>query len=139
MTVRTTSAAVITLALLTACQSVGRPAPSPSASSPLKVAPSTASPALASASATPPGLDKPSQILDLFPEGVPGRIADAPPERIEDGRVFNVSVPTLAVYPPPAGVPNTGVAVIVCPGGGYVRLAVNKEGSEVSRWLNSLG
>ena len=31
------------------------------------------------------------------------------------------------------------MAAIVCPGGGYVRLAVDKEGSELTRWLNGLG
>lgn len=30
-------------------------------------------------------------------------------------------------------------AVIVCPGGGYARLSEVKEGSDVARWLNSLG
>ena len=33
----------------------------------------------------------------------------------------------------------TGTCVIVCPGGGYGKLAWNKEGTEVAEWLNTLG
>jgi acetyl esterase/lipase len=52
-------------------------------------------------------------------------------------RVTNVSRPSLAVYPP-KGV-NTGAAALVFPGGSYVRLAWNLEGTEVCDWLNSMG
>jgi acetyl esterase/lipase len=33
----------------------------------------------------------------------------------------------------------TGTAVIVCPGGGYLHLSMEKEGSDVAHWWNSLG
>jgi len=33
----------------------------------------------------------------------------------------------------------TGAAVIVCPGGGYLHLSMEKEGSDVAHWWNSLG
>ena len=33
----------------------------------------------------------------------------------------------------------TGTCVIVCPGGGYGKLAWNKEGTEIATWLNTLG
>jgi acetyl esterase/lipase len=49
-----------------------------------------------------------------------------------------VSHPTLTVYLPPAGKAN-GMAVIVCPGGGYLHLAYTHEGTDVAQWLNSLG
>jgi acetyl esterase/lipase len=53
-------------------------------------------------------------------------------------RVTNVSKPSLAVYSPdPAK--NNGAAALVFPGGGYIRLAYNIEGTEVCDWLNSLG
>jgi len=32
-----------------------------------------------------------------------------------------------------------GTCVIVCPGGGYGKLAWNKEGTEIAEWLNTLG
>jgi acetyl esterase/lipase len=77
-------------------------------------------------------------VINLWPEGVPLSQPNAPAEHVEDGRVYNVNVPTLTLFTPPAGTAN-GTAAIVCPGGGYARLAVEKEGSELQRWLNGLG
>ena len=51
--------------------------------------------------------------------------------------VCNVSQPTMTVYPP-AGT-NTGVAMVVFPGGGYNALAMDLEGTEICDWLNSQG
>lgn len=48
-----------------------------------------------------------------------------------------VQNPTLTVYP--ARGKNTGVAVLVFPGGGYQILAIDLEGSEVCDWLASRG
>jgi acetyl esterase/lipase len=53
-------------------------------------------------------------------------------------RVTNVSKPMLMVYSPEAS-KNTGAAALVFPGGSYVRLAYNIEGTEVCEWLNSIG
>lgn len=79
-----------------------------------------------------------ARVIPLWPEGVPNAKADGGVERFEDGRVYNVQVPTLTFFPAPAGVAS-GAAVIICPGGGYVRLAIEKEGSELTRMLNRLG
>ncbi len=51
--------------------------------------------------------------------------------------VCNVSQPTLTVYSPKGR--NTGVAVIVFPGGGYNCLAIDLEGTEICDWLTSRG
>src|ERR1700733_238715 len=51
--------------------------------------------------------------------------------------VERVSRPTMTVYSP--GGNNTGVAVIVFPGGGYEGLAIDLEGTEVCDWLTSKG
>jgi acetyl esterase/lipase len=51
--------------------------------------------------------------------------------------VDNVSRPTITVYSPEGR--NTGAAVVVFPGGGYVRLAIDLEGTEVCEWLTSAG
>lgn len=51
--------------------------------------------------------------------------------------VNNVSQPTMTVYSPQG--PNTGVAVVVFPGGGYQCLAIDLEGTEVCDWLTSRG
>jgi acetyl esterase/lipase len=51
--------------------------------------------------------------------------------------VRNVSRPTMTVYSPKGE--NTGVAVVVCPGGGYKILAIDLESTEVADWLTSKG
>jgi acetyl esterase/lipase len=51
--------------------------------------------------------------------------------------VGNVTQPTLTVYPPTKK--NTGVAMVVFPGGGYMGLAIDLEGTEICDWLNSRG
>jgi acetyl esterase/lipase len=51
--------------------------------------------------------------------------------------VDNVSRPTITVYSPKEN--NTGVAVIVFPGGGYRELAIDLEGTEICDWLSSKG
>jgi acetyl esterase/lipase len=51
--------------------------------------------------------------------------------------VNNVSRPTMTVYSSKEN--NTGVAVVVFPGGGYQILAIDLEGTEVCDWLTSGG
>jgi len=51
--------------------------------------------------------------------------------------VGNVAHPTMTVYSPKGK--NTGAAVVVFPGGGYVELAIDLEGTEVCDWLTAKG
>lgn len=53
--------------------------------------------------------------------------------------VFNVSHPTLTVFPPASSVGNTGAAVVICPGGGFYALSINSEGFDVAKWLSRKG
>jgi acetyl esterase/lipase len=53
-------------------------------------------------------------------------------------RIVNVTRPTLTVFLPPAATAN-GTAIVVCPGGGFRRLAVEHEGYAAARWLNTIG
>jgi acetyl esterase/lipase len=76
--------------------------------------------------------------VPLWPEGVPGAKAGLGPERAGDGRIWNVSEPALTVYGPSVDHAN-GTAVIICPGGGYGRLAVQREGEQYATWLATLG
>lgn len=46
--------------------------------------------------------------------------------------------PTLTVYLP-AKDKATGTAVVICPGGGYGGLVIEREGHQIAKWLNSLG
>ncbi len=53
-------------------------------------------------------------------------------------RVGNTSEAVLYIFPAdPAK--DTGLAVVICPGGGYMQLAMNNEGSGVARWLAANG
>jgi len=60
------------------------------------------------------------------------------PEKMEEGRISNVTDPEIAVYLPEKNI-NKGVAVIICPGGGYSRLAYDHEGIQFAKWLQSQG
>jgi acetyl esterase/lipase len=63
----------------------------------------------------------------LWPGGAPGALGTEPADQ-----------PTLYPFVVPAG-RGVGTAVIVCPGGGYQNLSMEKEGTDIARWLNSLG
>lgn len=62
----------------------------------------------------------------LWPQGAPGALGKEPAD-----------VPTLTPFLAPKE-KATGAAVIVCPGGGYQRLAEH-EGRPVAEWLNTVG
>lgn len=64
--------------------------------------------------------------MPLWPEGAPGAKGNQP----ED-------IPSIQLYQPPAE-KATGSAIVVCPGGGYARLA-SHEGHDIAVWLNSIG
>ncbi len=61
----------------------------------------------------------------LWPEGAAGAVGNEA-----------VDKPKLTVYRAEGG---NGAAVVVCPGGGYGRLAADHEGKQVAEWLNTLG
>jgi acetyl esterase/lipase len=52
--------------------------------------------------------------------------------------VKNVTNPDISVYLPTRKF-ETGKCVIICPGGGYGQLSVDLEGSDIARFLNSIG
>jgi acetyl esterase/lipase len=96
------------------------------------------------------GLSSKQVTIKLWPKGAPGETGAMGPERdttkpsdplVAGQRVIrltDVSDPTITVYEPPEN-RNSGVAVVVFPGGGYHILAMDLEGTEVCQWLNSLG
>ncbi len=53
-------------------------------------------------------------------------------------RVKFVTNPTLTAFLPPKEKSN-GAAVIICPGGSYIRLSISQEGYEVAKWFNENG
>ena len=55
-----------------------------------------------------------------------------------DRSLRDVVAATLAVHLPPAEQAN-GTAVVICPGGGYAAVTIDKEGHDIARWLTTLG
>jgi len=82
--------------------------------------------------------------LYLWPGEVPGEMgAKQDPVQTDNTsgqvtRITDITNPALIVFEPEEALKN-GAAVIVCPGGGYNILAIDKEGYEVAEWLNTLG
>ena len=76
-------------------------------------------------------------VIPLWPDGAPNSNGlTGTEEDLEGGRVANVTEPSITVYP--AAKPN-GMAIVACPGGGYVRLAMNHEGHDLAAWYNAQG
>lgn len=75
--------------------------------------------------------------LPLWPAGAPNSNGlSGAEERLDGGRVSHVSTPSVTIYK--AEKPN-GMAIIMCPGGGYALLAMNHEGHDMAPWLNAQG
>lgn len=87
--------------------------------------------------------------IPIWPNGAPD-MADFPRaaesvqlrERPDDAsrsytQVVDVTNPTIAIFPPQG--PNTGVSVIVFPGGGFQILAIDIEGTEICHWITAKG
>jgi acetyl esterase/lipase len=80
------------------------------------------------------------KVVELYNGPVPGSENWTWSEAItsENQVVYNVSRPTLTVFAPDAGRAN-GTAIVICPGGGFQFLSINKEGYDVAKWLASKG
>jgi len=82
-------------------------------------------------------------VIPLYPGVAPGsenakqkEVSFVNPDK--QTRIRNVTQPTLTAYLPERGKAN-GTAVIVAPGGGFAHLAIEKEGSDMARWLQARG
>ncbi|SFN87258.1 Acetyl esterase/lipase [Sphingomonas sp. OK281] len=92
-----------------------------------------------------PKLPDPTETIDLWPAGAPGAPTNLPVEVVEDRAtgagmtdraVHGIARPRMVVFRPAK--PN-GSAILVMPGGGYVRIVVDREGYEIARWLADRG
>jgi len=72
--------------------------------------------------------------IDLLPRA-PG---DTEQEVLENDRISNVRNPQIGIFHSTLG-EGPRPAVVICPGGGYHILSIEKEGYEVARWFNSMG
>src|SRR5687768_14969972 len=75
--------------------------------------------------AAAPAVEPP--VVLLWPNGAPGAVG-----------TDDVDRPSLTVHRAAAD-KATGAAIVVCPGGGYGRLAMDHEGRQVAVWLNGHG
>jgi len=89
--------------------------------------------------------DDPKEVVRLWPGPPPGAPAVLPTEKITDRTpqsgfldrfATGIAHPTMTVFRPAR--PN-GAAVLVSPGGGYIRVVIDKEGYEVGRRLAAAG
>lgn len=84
------------------------------------------------------------ELFYLWPGKVPGEPKEKGKPVIDtvrkDGvlRYKEITNPALEIWPAGPEL-NTGAAMIICPGGGYARLAYDKEGTEIAAWLNKQG
>lgn len=77
--------------------------------------------------------------LKVWPNGAPDSNGITTPEETYEGkRVRNVSDAEMYVYLPKIG-NNTGAAVVICPGGGYMIEAMDHEGYNMAEWLTTQG
>ncbi len=82
--------------------------------------------------------------INIWPATAPGyesaTIAEENIDRGQNGAidrvVSKIKTPTLTVFIPKSA---NGSAAIICPGGAYVREVIDKEGTTIAKWLNTLG
>ena len=73
------------------------------------------------------------------PDGWTNTSSETSARRGDLKAISNVNDPTLDYFPPVNPAKARPVAVIVCPGGGYNILAIDKEGANVAKWLSGKG
>lgn len=82
--------------------------------------------------------------LYLWPDQVPGE-QEAKHAAVQTDntkgntiRLTDITNPALVVFEPKKQ-NSSGVGIVICPGGGYNILAIDKEGYEIAEWFNELG
>lgn len=79
------------------------------------------------------------EVIELWENGVPNAVYAGDYKEVYEeaiGKMSKVTNPSLTVYVPKN--PN-GTAVIICPGGGYEYLSIQKEGYKTAEWFNAIG
>jgi acetyl esterase/lipase len=99
------------------------------------------------AQAEPVATGEPGGItIKLWPGGTPGAgkvtthealIERSPEGPLRDRFAEHVTTPLLTMFPP-KGAAN-GVTLLIVPGGGYVRVVIDKEGFEAAEWFTARG
>lgn len=90
------------------------------------------------------GFGQATDTIYLWPGNVPGQIAPKHKPVLTDNqsgnvtRITDITNPAIVVFNPAKSIAKN-LSVVVCPGGAYKYLGIDKEGYEVAQWLNSLG
>jgi acetyl esterase/lipase len=88
---------------------------------------------------------KSGQEIKLWPGTAPGSEGVVLKEQVIDGSsnpkdpqrsIANITVPTITAWVPEK--PN-GAAALLFAGGGYTNIVIDKEGTDIAKWLNKLG
>jgi acetyl esterase/lipase len=85
-----------------------------------------------------------NKVVQIYEGAVPGTENWDWQEGIQEGSswrtqvVYNVAKPSLTIFAPDPAIAN-GTSVIICPGGGFVALAMGNEGYDVAKWLVKKG
>lgn len=85
-----------------------------------------------------------NNLIYLWPDKVPNeRMEKQLPVQTDNTsgnvtRITDVTNPALVAFKPEKS-NDLGVGILICPGGGYNILAIDKEGYEIAEWLNKLG
>jgi acetyl esterase/lipase len=88
-------------------------------------------------SATSP--EKFAEFIPLWPKGkMPNSKGMNLKDSIANERIYRVGTPGMYAYYPSAQ-ENKGAAVLICPGGGYERLAYIISGIQLAKWFNAMG
>ena len=83
-------------------------------------------------------------VIPLYPGTAPGSTLENYPEKAYFSKLWNTDVvtnvtkPTLTVYKPSAELRN-GTGIVICPGGGFMALSINSEGTDVAKYLAAKG
>lgn len=79
------------------------------------------------------------EIIPLWPEGkMPNSKGLVLRDSISDERIYSVRTPGLRTFVP-SSQESAGSAVVICPGGGYARLAYVTAGLQLAKWFNTFG
>jgi len=85
-----------------------------------------------------------NKVVQIYDGVVPGTESWDWQEGIQEGSswktqvVYNVAKPSLTIFAPDPAIAN-GTSVVICPGGGFVALAMGNEGYDVAKWLVKKG
>lgn len=79
------------------------------------------------------------EFIALYPQGkMPNSKGMDLKDDIRNERVYQVGTPGFYAFFPSIQ-ENKGAAVVICPGGGYERLAYQISGIQLAKWFNSIG